>query len=114
MSKELKVKEIAKQYGVSAKEIIEELAGQGIETPQAENSVIPDDMVELVEAYFADLFEQEAEAPVDKKTVKKGPKKASSTKKRNPAAAVKTVRSRRNRPQLLPLRRRVRRWSTAN
>ena len=42
MSKELKVKEIAKQYGVSAKEIIEELAGQGIETPQAENSVIPD------------------------------------------------------------------------
>lgn len=81
MSKELKVKEIAKQYGVSAKEIIEELAGQGIETPQAENSVIPDDMVELVEAYFADLFEQEAEAPVDKKAVKKGPKKASSTKK---------------------------------
>ena len=108
MSKELKVKEIAKQYGVSAKEIIEELAGQGIETPQAENSVIPDDMVELVEAYFADLFEQEAEAPVDKKAVKKGPKKASSTKKEE------TGRSHRNRPQLLPLRRRVRRWSTAN
>ena len=93
MSKELKVKEIAKQYGVSAKEIIEELAGQGIETPQAENSVIPDDMVELVEAYFADLFEQEAEAPVDKKTVKKGPKKASSTKKEEPGRGGK------NRPQ---------------
>ncbi|PVY45947.1 translation initiation factor IF-2 [Victivallis vadensis] len=93
MSKELKVKEIAKQYGVSAKEIIEELAGQGIETPQAENSVIPDDMVELVEAYFADLFEQEAEAPVDKKTVKKGPKKASSTKKEEPGRGSK------NRPQ---------------
>ncbi|WP_288558814.1 translation initiation factor IF-2 [uncultured Victivallis sp.] len=93
MSKELKVKEIAKQYGVSAKEIIEELAGQGIETPQAENSVIPDDMVELVEAYFADLFEQEAEAPVDKKAVKKGPKKASSTKKEEPGRGGK------NRPQ---------------
>lgn len=93
MSKELKVKEIAKQYGVSAKEIIEELAGQGIETPQAENSVIPDDMVELVEAYFADLFEQEAEAPVDKKAVKKGPKKASSTKKEEPG------RDGKNRPQ---------------
>ena len=93
MSKELKVKEIAKQYGVSAKEIIEELAGQGIETPQAENSVIPDDMVELVEAYFADLFEQEAEAPVDKKTVKKGPKTASSTKKEEPGRGSK------NRPQ---------------
>ena len=93
MSKELKVKEIAKQYGVSAKEIIEELAGQGIETPQAENSVIPDDMVEQVEAYFADLFEQEAEAPVDKKAVKKGPKKASSTKKEEPGRGGK------NRPQ---------------
>jgi translation initiation factor IF-2 len=93
VSKELKVKEIAKQYGVSAKEIIEELAGQGIETPQAENSVIPDDMVELVEAYFADLFEQEAEAPVDKKAVKKGPKKASSTKKEEPGRGGK------NRPQ---------------
>nr|WP_240959479.1 translation initiation factor IF-2 [Victivallis vadensis] len=89
----MKVKEIAKQYGVSAKEIIEELAGQGIETPQAENSVIPDDMVELVEAYFADLFEQEAEAPVDKKAVKKGPKKASSTKKEEPGRGGK------NRPQ---------------
>ncbi|WP_302452511.1 translation initiation factor IF-2 [Victivallis vadensis] len=89
----MKVKEIADQYGVSAKEIIEELAGRGIETPQAENSVIPDDMVELVEAYFADLFEQEAEAPVDKKAVKKGPKKASSTKKEEPGRGGK------NRPQ---------------
>ena len=93
MSKVLKVKEIAKQYGVSAKEIIEELAGQGIETPQAENSVIPDDMVELVEAYFADLFEQEAEAPVDKKAARKGAKKAPAGKKEEPARGGK------NRPQ---------------
>ena len=50
-------------------------------------------MVELVEAYFADLFEQEAEAPVDKKAVKKGPKKASSTKKEEPGRGGK------NRPQ---------------
>ena len=93
MSKILKVKEIAKQYGVSAKEIIEELASQGIETPEAENSVIPDDMVELVEAYFADLFEQEAEAPVDKKAARKGARKAPAGKKEE------TARGGKNRPQ---------------
>lgn len=93
MSKVLRVKEIAKQYGVSPKEIIKELAGQGIETPEAENSAIPDDMVELVEAYFADLFEQETEAPIDKKAAKKGPKKASATKKEDAGRGGK------NRPQ---------------
>lgn len=84
MNRELKVRDIARQYGVSAKEIIEELAGQGIETPQAENSVIPDDMVELVEMYFADLFEQDTELPTDKKAIKKSQKKTSGNRKDEP------------------------------
>ena len=66
MSKILKVKDIAKQYGVSSKSVMKELADQGIETPDAENSVIPDDMVELVEMFFADLYEQD-EPVADKK-----------------------------------------------
>lgn len=61
MGKILKVKDIAKQYGVPAKSVIEELAGQGIEANDAENSVIPDDMIELVEMYFADLYDQDSE-----------------------------------------------------
>ncbi len=80
MSKILKVKDIAKQYGVPARTILEELAGQGIETPDAENSVIPEDMVELVESYFADLFEMD-EAALPKSNRKGGaPKKGGSKK----------------------------------
>lgn len=77
MGKILKVKDIAKQYGVPAKSVIEELAGQGIEANDAENSVIPDDMIELVEMYFADLYDQDSEpaAAADKKPAKKGGKK---------------------------------------
>ena len=79
MGKILKVKDIAKQYGVPAKSVIEELAGQGIEADDAENSVIPDDMIELVEMYFADLYDQDSEpaAAADKKPAKKGGKKLS-------------------------------------
>ena len=80
MNKILKVKDIAKQYGVPARTILEELAGQGIETPDAENSVIPEDMVELVESYFADLFEVD-EAALPKSNRKGGaPKKGGSKK----------------------------------
>jgi len=76
LDKVLVVKDIAKQYGVPAKTVIEELKTQGIETNDAENSVIPGDMVELVEAYFADLYDQESEPVVDdKKAVKKPAKK---------------------------------------
>ncbi|MEI2999939.1 MAG: translation initiation factor IF-2 N-terminal domain-containing protein [Victivallis sp.] len=77
MGKILKVKDIAKQYGVPVKSVIEELAGQGIEANDAENSVIPDDMIELVEMYFADLYDQDSEpaAAADKKPAKKGGKK---------------------------------------
>ena len=80
MNKILKVKDIAKQYGVPARTILEELAGQGIETPDAENSVIPEDMVELVESYFADLFEVD-ETAMPKSNRKGGaPKKGGSKK----------------------------------
>ena len=80
MNKILKVKDIAKQYGVPARTILEELAGQGIETPDAENSVIPEDMVELIESYFADLFEMD-EAALPKSNRKGGaPKKGGSKK----------------------------------
>ncbi|MBS1369318.1 MAG: translation initiation factor IF-2 [Lentisphaeria bacterium] len=79
MSKILRVKDIAKQYGVPAKSVIEELAGQGIEASDAENSVIPDDMVELVEMYFSDLYEQD-EPVADKKAAKKPGKKPAGRK----------------------------------
>ena len=75
MDKVLVVKDIAKQYGVPAKTVIEELKTQGIETNDAENSVIPEDMVELVEAYFADLYDQDSEPADDKKAAKKPAKK---------------------------------------
>ena len=82
MSKILKVKDIAKQYGVSTKSIAAALEEQGIPVPDAENSVIPDDMVELVESYFADLYSQDD--PVDegkKGSSRKGGRKAGAPKR---------------------------------
>lgn len=82
MSKILKVKDIAKQYGVSTKSIAAALKEQGIPVPDAENSVIPDDMVELVESYFADLYGQDD--PVDegkKGASRKGGRKAGAPKR---------------------------------
>ena len=77
MNKKLKVTDLAKKYGVSAKEIIKELNGQGVETPDAEKSVIPDDMVELIDSYLADLYDSpEADVPSARETRKsKGPSK---------------------------------------
>ncbi len=57
MNKQPTVTDLAKKYGVSSKEIIKELNAQGITTPEAEKSVIPEDMVELVDGYFADLYD---------------------------------------------------------
>ena len=77
----LYVKDLAKKYGVSFKEIILELNKQGIETPKAENSQIPEDMAELVELFFADLYDQ-GEAAVsklvekDKRGARKVPRRA--------------------------------------
>jgi len=57
--KKYSVLDYAKKFGVSSKEIIRELNGQGIDTPDAEKSIIPDDMIELVDLYFADLYDQD-------------------------------------------------------
>ena len=62
--KKLKVKDLAETYKVSTDEVIAELTRQGI-TVKAASSQIPEDMVELVEAYFDDLYHGE-EAPVVK------------------------------------------------
>ncbi|MDD3885530.1 MAG: translation initiation factor IF-2 [Victivallaceae bacterium] len=64
MPKTIKVKDLAKQYGVSVKNILKELKGQGVDTPDAENSVIPEDMVELVQSYFSDLYDNDESVPV--------------------------------------------------
>ena len=73
---ELKVKDIAARYGVSVKAIVEELESQGIEAPDAGNSVIPEDMTELVELYFADLYDESENEPRDtKKNSRKGSQK---------------------------------------
>lgn len=82
MSKILKVKDIAKQYGVSTKSIAAALKEQGIPVPDAENSVIPDDMVELVESYFADLYGQDDPEDEGKKgSSRKGGRKAGAPKR---------------------------------
>ena len=53
--KKLKVKDLADAYKVSVDEVIAELTRQGI-TVKAASSQIPEDMIELVEAYFDDLY----------------------------------------------------------
>ena len=55
----LTVKELAKKYGVSSRDIMRELNEQGIETENSVDSVIPEDMRELVESYFADLYDND-------------------------------------------------------
>ena len=59
--KSVTVKDFADKYKVSQQEIIRELNGQGIETPKAGASRIPEDMIELIDAYFDDLYTVEAQ-----------------------------------------------------
>ena len=54
------VKDFSVKYKVSAQEIIKELNTQGIDTPKGESSKIPEDMIELIDAYFDDLYTVEA------------------------------------------------------
>ena len=56
---QLTVKDLAKKYGVAARDIVRELNEQGIETGDAVDAVIPEDMQELVESYFADLYDHD-------------------------------------------------------
>ena len=54
------VKDFSVKYKVSVQEIIRELNSQGIDTPKGETSKIPEDMIELIDAYFDDLYTIEA------------------------------------------------------
>ena len=56
----MSVKDFAVKYKVSSLEIIKELNSQGIDTPKGETSKIPEDMIELIDAYFDDLYTVEA------------------------------------------------------
>lgn len=52
--KKLSVKSLARKYHVKEQVILDELAGQGV-TP-IDDALIPVDMIDLVEAHFADFF----------------------------------------------------------
>ncbi len=56
MAKGLKVKSIAQLYHVDVKVILEELEAQKIDL---DGDTIPEDMVELVESHFADLYQDD-------------------------------------------------------
>ncbi len=53
--KKVKVKDLAKKYGISPKKILEELALEGIEL-ESSNSHIPSDMLELLEEHLEGVF----------------------------------------------------------
>jgi translation initiation factor IF-2 len=53
--KKIKVKDIAKKYGTSPRKVLMELKSEGI-VLEASSSPIPFDMLELVEAHFAEVF----------------------------------------------------------
>ncbi len=84
MAKKLKVKSIAQQYHVDVKVILDELEAQKIEL---EDDAVPEDMAELVESYFADLFGDDAPAPAtvkNRSSHKKG--RGSEREMEHPAA----------------------------
>ena len=60
-SKSLTVKDLAAKYGVSANLIAAELVRQGIKVDKAEKTRIPDDMTDLIESFFDDLYGQQDE-----------------------------------------------------
>lgn len=53
--KKVKVKDLAKKYSTSPRKILEELAAEGIEL-ESNSSLIPPDMIELLEEHFNDVF----------------------------------------------------------
>ena len=80
MSK-LTVKDLAKKYGIAARDVARELEEQGIETSGVD-SVIPEDMQELVESYFADLYDSD-DVPVVQDKRSKGNGKNQRGKEKN-------------------------------
>ena len=61
MSKSLTVKDLAAKYGVSANLIAAELVRQGVKVDKAEKTRIPEDMTDLIESFFDDLYGQQDE-----------------------------------------------------
>ena len=69
-TKTLKVKDLVGKYGISPKEVLKELNEQGFVDLKSASSVIPADIVEIVELHFEDLMAKRAGA--DKKAKAKG------------------------------------------
>ncbi len=76
-SKSLTVKDLAEKYGVSAKLIAAELVRQGVEVNKAEKTKIPEDMTDLIESFFDDLYGQQD----DEALLPKGGKRSNAPKK---------------------------------
>lgn len=55
-AKPLKVKDIAGKYGISPKDVIRELNGQGFDDVKSASSVIPADAADIIELYFEDFI----------------------------------------------------------
>ena len=77
MAKALTVKDLAAKYGVSANLIAAELVRQGVKVDKAEKTRIPDDMTDLIESFFDDLYGQQDEEAL----LPKGGKRANAPKK---------------------------------
>lgn len=66
-SKNIRVSAFAEKYGVTSKEILKELAGQGFTGVKTASSNIPPDALELIASHFDDLLKKKkkaASAPV--------------------------------------------------
>ena len=77
MAKSLTVKDLAAKYGVSANLIAAELVRQGVKVDKAEKTKIPDDMTDLIESFFDDLYGQQDEEAL----LPKGGKRSGAPKK---------------------------------
>ena len=77
MSKALTVKDLAAKYGVSSNLIAAELVRQGVKVDKAEKTKIPEDMTDLIESFFDDLYGQHD----DETLVGKGGKRSGAQKK---------------------------------
>ena len=79
MGKSLTVKDLAAKYGVSANLITAELVRQGVKVDKAEKTKIPEDMTDLIESFFDDLYGQQDEEAL----LPKSGKRSGSSKKGN-------------------------------
>ena len=98
MSKVLTVKDLAVKYGVSANLIASELVHQGVKVDKAEKTKIPEDIADLIESYFDDLYGQQDEEVLMSRNNKRGnaPKKGNSRKEE---VALKNTPQRKGTPQ---------------